>query len=52
MQGRIAMRPYAAIERVAPVCAFLTVGLSSDHEPTVNSNCELTVATTAIRNSK
>jgi len=34
---------------VATVRVFLTVGFSLDDEPTVNSNCELTVATSPNR---
>jgi hypothetical protein len=32
-------------ERVATVSAVLTVGFSASDQPTVNSDCELTVAT-------
>ena len=34
-------------ERAATVRVFLTVGFSLDDEPTVNFNCELTVATSS-----
>jgi hypothetical protein len=47
-RGGGAGRSRPSRQLVATVSAFLTVGFSHFDEPTVNSNCELTVATSWI----